>query len=418
MYQASSIILFVFNLLLISAGPIRGEQLIVRETIPPVVTSQRVQSTPAATMKCPNGRTVEAHIFFCDTSDAPGDPNLATRQYFENTTRNYIFGTGENGIQSWFDYYSHGKIRFRYVVHPDWLRLPKTQEYYLKPLPGKPKSWNWPEWIADVTDTLLAAGYEHTDTRLPIIINPPNSSKVFMGGGAIHALKVNAPNARFLHLGGGIYLDDSDRYAYLRNEGVVIHEIGHFLGLPDLYNGTRGFNSWDMMGGAYDAAGFCGWHLHCLDWLDKSRKRYVVSTGSKPQTMTLTALSKGEGVFMMVIPDNPAKPEQLRSPWIIELNQPVLEREKNNGGPDKHILLPEATGVLVYRLEPDKNPVLQSYFREIPQDKTKRKPRPDYLNKTLYGPGDIFKNPEAPFKMRVLSIKDKTANIRLIIPKP
>ena len=59
--------------------------------------------------------------------------------------------------------------------------------------------------------------------------------------------------------------------------GVIVHEISHFLGLPDLYDGTggNGLGSWDLMGNVwgFDASqryppSLMPYHKAQLNWLD------------------------------------------------------------------------------------------------------------------------------------------------------
>ncbi len=63
---------------------------------------------------------------------------------------------------------------------------------------------------------------------------------------------------------------------------VLAHEVGHLMGLPDLYTygGVKGPKNptgpWDIMSSAGQSTGFLGWHRHKLKWLDADRKAYLV----------------------------------------------------------------------------------------------------------------------------------------------
>ena len=68
------------------------------------------------------------------------------------------------------------------------------------------------------------------------------------------------------------------RNVYRHRSTVLIHELGHMLGLPDLYelgakNVTAAVGPWDLMCDAQRGTSFCGWHRHKLEWLSADRRR-------------------------------------------------------------------------------------------------------------------------------------------------
>ncbi len=166
---------------------------------------------------------------------------------------------------------------------------------------------------------------------------------------------------------------------------VLAHEVGHLMGLPDLYTygGVEGAKNpagpWDLMSLAGSATGFLGWHRHKLEWLDANRKTYLTGTDAK---LVLTPLAAAAGVSMVVIPaDDPARPSKV---FVIEVAQARRLGDGATAG---------AGGVLVYTVDATlatgQNPVVIY-------------PKQD-LEKAPFHPGDRFENRDAPFVMEVLS---------------
>lgn len=163
---------------------------------------------------------------------------------------------------------------------------------------------------------------------------------------------------------------------------VLAHEVGHLMGLPDLYTygGVKGPKNptgpWDIMSSAGQSTGFFGWHRHKLKWLDADRKVYL--TKSK-KSLELTPLSASSGVSMVVVPvDDPAQPSKV---FVIEVAQPLQS---------KKVTKPE--GVLVYSVDASlasgQNPVVVY-------------PRLN-INEAAFHAGDSLDHKDVPFRLKVL----------------
>lgn len=172
---------------------------------------------------------------------------------------------------------------------------------------------------------------------------------------------------------------------------VFAHEVGHLMGLPDLYTygGVEGpknpVGPWDIMSSAGNATGFLGWHRHKLEWLDADRKTYLTSGTTR---LTLTPLDADHGVSMVVVPvDDPAKPSKV---FVLEVAQ---ARRFGDGR------LTGAEGVLVYsvdaKLATGQNPVIV-YPKES-------------MGLAPFHAGDTFRHEDAPFGMEVIGRDPKGA---------
>jgi hypothetical protein len=81
---------------------------------------------------------------------------------------------------------------------------------------------------------------------------------------------------------------------------VVTHEVGHFLGLPDVYSkpitGPNTFERvgwWDLMSDVPANAHFLAWHKWLLGWLDPAQLREVAPKTSLEATLTPLAAPGG-----------------------------------------------------------------------------------------------------------------------------
>ncbi|MBK8192962.1 MAG: hypothetical protein IPK76_07075 [Lewinellaceae bacterium] len=64
--------------------------------------------------------------------------------------------------------------------------------------------------------------------------------------------------------------------AYKQRWKLLTHELGHILGLPDLYPYSKidhVVKHWALMGDNWNAANYIGWHRHKLGWLSSKRKQ-------------------------------------------------------------------------------------------------------------------------------------------------
>jgi M6 family metalloprotease-like protein/uncharacterized repeat protein (TIGR01451 family) len=87
----------------------------------------------------------------------------------------------------------------------------------------------------------------------------------------------------------------------------LVHETGHTLGLPELYEfgvpfaeGSRHLGRWEPMGSAGALSDHLGWVKRKLGWLDPSNLRCLMAPGVLEET--ISAIEASGGVKMIVLP--------------------------------------------------------------------------------------------------------------------
>ena len=168
------------------------------------------------------------------------------------------------------------------------------------------------------------------------------------------------------------------------NPIVLVHEVAHLMGLPDLYTigdlePKNPVGEWDIMSIAHNASGFIGWHRHKLGWLDPDRKSYLTEG---THTLNLVPLDADSGPSMIVIPvDDPKNPSKV---FVIEIGQPPQTSE----GKQKW-----ETGVLIYSVDgtkpTGKHPVVIY-------------PKENFKEGAVFQEGDTFEDKQAPFSLKVI----------------
>lgn len=274
-------------------------------------------------------RAVMIFVDFADTPAQPGESALAAGQLL----------TGHGSVAETFLRQSYNKLDLAIDVRADlnWRRMPPNLK--------RPTFQTNADHRAYITAALSLYSKSEIDfsTYAFVMVVPPRVSGVLGSG----AFSTGAPGTGIAIPGGEIRFGITfGEWSYGERPTTAIHEIGHVLGLPDLYPyaGAAGdfsawkAGSWDIMADTFVAQSFTGWHRHKLGWLAADRKTYLrapASAGVAAQ-VTLTPLGGDRGVSVLVM--------DLRSGakvLVAEVVQPMRGRDGSVWG----------KGVLVYTVD-------------------------------------------------------------------
>jgi M6 family metalloprotease-like protein len=209
-----------------------------------------------------------------DFPDAP-----ARYPVFEHQS---VFGPANR----WFKAVSYSRLRLDVKSTERWLRLPlRSPEYQSEP-------------ARLLADAVAAADDEIDFSKIDIVYVVPvegadyNSTFAVLNGFGVHA---DGAEINFWVPWVNGFGRNSDY------PGGLIHETGHLLGLPDLYQARRfrSFHFWDVMTDRWPSELFA-WHRWKLGWLDVEQIACVSRAGTR--TVALTPIERPGGVKAIVVP--------------------------------------------------------------------------------------------------------------------
>jgi M6 family metalloprotease-like protein len=251
-------------------------------------------------------------------------------------------------VSSFYNQVSNGSVqKIEFEPYYTWIEFDKLES--LKDAAGDEIKLVEAEWRTFISKTLETADSQIDFTKSDgvIIILDPNSSYLRLGYAITDEFTVDGKKISNVVMLGRAYVQVGLRSPYL-----VIHELGHLFGLPDLYSYIDAFktnqDSTDtvsyfsvMNKAAVGGIGYFGWEKYILGWLDDPQ---MMCHKAGEVTGNLVPLTKTNGLKMIAVP--------------ISSSQVLVVENRAKEGIDKMIPNP---GIIAYivdsSIEGGKNPI-------------------------------------------------------------
>jgi M6 family metalloprotease-like protein len=271
----------------------------------------------------PDGGQVRAVMLFVDFSDRPASESTST-----------LYDRLIPHARAWYAEASYGRLRLEVNPVSRWIRMPQSLHSY-----GLTDGISWPEHHDYLADAVAAADPDVDFSPYQVVFVVAAKGTGVERSPAFQAYPGSGVNADGTELRyGATFFDDTRNNRFASN--IVIHETGHILGLPDLYDIPnpvywslfRYTGGWDMMSWTEPGAHFLAWEKWKLGWLDPTQLTCLDGPGEL--TTTISPLERAGGLKAVVVPLTAS------SAYVVEARKRI--------GEDAHLC---EDGVLVYSVD-------------------------------------------------------------------
>lgn len=258
----------------------------------------------------PSGK-LQAVMVFVDFSDAP--QSESTEALYTSLVPNSV---------RWFEEVSYGRMSLEVRAVHKWYRMPKISNTY-------GFGWKRPALTFEghrsyIADAITLSDKDVDYSQYQILFVVASNGAALPESPAFHA-----------YPGRGILVDGTEiRHASTfgndvrdpgRNRGshILIHELGHLIGLPDIHDwqsfgllNRKHSGGWDVMSSNNTGAHFFAWHKWKLGWLDPNQIRCVLGSFETIEE-TITPLETRGGLKAVVIPVSASRA------YVVEVRQKI-----------------------------------------------------------------------------------------------
>jgi len=270
-------------------------------------TNQVVMSNPAPMDVTGTRKVATLAIEFTDVVHSSGNTVAALQNKI----------TGSNSMKTYFDEVSYGNLTIEGTAY-GWYEAPNDMAYYGAPEGGGSDSRNFYQLVAEaVIDADPYIDFSQYDTNRDRIIDGiclVHAGRDEATGGGQNAIWSKQSVYPGTLRVDGVYVGYYFTVSEFSPVGVYVHEFGHMLGLPDLYDtdySSTGVGVWDLMGsGAWGDWGrtpshpsawskvYLGWAQPTVisNYVEGQRVRYM--EGNAPDVIKLPT-TKTQEYFLL-----------------------------------------------------------------------------------------------------------------------
>ena len=239
---------------------------------------------------------LKAVMIFVDFPDAP-----------QSETTSSLYDLLVPNSVNWYAEASYGRMSLNVTPLHAWFTMPQNSAAY-----GFGDGLTFAEHRAYIADAIAVsdAAVDYSQYQIVYVVASKHSAIGYSP--AFHAYSGSGVDA------DGIEIRHSATFgADIRNvrpnygSHVLIHETGHLIGLPDLYEwgkplyeAIRFAGGWDMMSFVTPGAHFLAWHKRKLGWLDPDQVVCLGGSGTVEEILTPVAVEGG--VKALVVPLGPS----------------------------------------------------------------------------------------------------------------
>ncbi len=282
------------------------------------------EGTTNSTLPLRPGPRVSAVMLFVDFPDLHAS---------ESTTQ--LYQQLVPASRAWFSEVSYGHLDLEVTPVQRWYRLPRGSRDY-----GLGGSLSFESQRSFIAAAVAAADADFDFSPYQVVYVVAAKGSPLPRSPAFHTYAGDGVRADGAELRYGATFGEDIRGDARYASHVLVHETGHVLGLPDLYDVPnavfwtlfRFAGGWDMMSWNDPGAHFLAWEKWKLGWLDPAQLTCLSGPGRL--TTTLTPLERAGGLKAIVLPTGPS------SAYVVEARRRI--------GQDSRLC---KEGVLVYSVD-------------------------------------------------------------------
>lgn len=262
------------------------------------------EATVASSLSLEARGRLRAVMLFVDFVDRPGSESTA--QLYDRLV---------SPARTWIDEVSYGRASLEVTPVSRWYRMSRGSRGY-----GLSDGVSFEEQKSYIAEAVRAADEDVDFSPYQIVYVVASRGSALERSPAFHAFAGDGVRADQTELRYGATFGEDVRDVFPHDYGsyVLLHETGHMLGLPDLYdvpNPTywslfRFAGSWDLMSWNSPGSHVVAWHKWKLGWLEASQLTCLDAPGDI--TATLSPLSRPGRLKAVVVPAGPG------SAYVIE----------------------------------------------------------------------------------------------------